>query len=183
MVKRNLVFKSYCCCNKYMFFLKNLALQTQLNISIKESEEKYYTKFSSRLVDPLTNPKTYQSILKKFLNNKNIPCIPPLFHTNKFITEKAELLNHFFVNQCSLMRNNNVLPTDLPQLTNKHLDSINLSSNGIVKIISHLDLNKAQGHDMLGIWVINLWKLNLQTSFNNFQFVEMRINFIMNGKS
>ena len=80
------------------------------------------------------------------------------------------------------MRNNNVLPTDLPQLTNKHLDSINLSSNGIVKIISHLDLNKAQGHDMLGIWVINLWKLNLQTSFNNFQFVEMRINFIMNGK-
>ena len=59
MVKRNLVFKSYCCCNKYMFFLKNLALQSQLNISIKESEEKYYTKFSSRLVDPLTNPKTY----------------------------------------------------------------------------------------------------------------------------
>ena len=81
----------------------------------------------------------------------------PLFHTNKFITERAELLNHFFVDQCSLKRNNNVLATDLPQLTNKHLDSINLLSSGIVKIISHLGLNKAQGRDMLSIWIIKIF--------------------------
>ena len=102
MLEKNWVFKSYCYSHKSMFlFEKFKALQYQLNISIEESKEKYYTKLSSRLADPLTSPNTYWSILKTFLNNKKIPCIPPLFHENKFITdfkEKAELFNHFFVN-------------------------------------------------------------------------------------
>ena len=136
-----------------MFLLEKFkALQYQLHISIEESKEKYYTKLSSRLADPLTSPKTYWSILKTFLNNKKIPCIPPLFHENKFITdfkEKAELFNHFFVNQCSLLSNNSVLPTDLPQLTNKCLDSIHFSSSDIAKTINLLDPNKAYGHDMI----------------------------------
>ena len=55
-----------------MFLLaKFKALQYKLNISIEESKEKYYTKLSSRLADPLTSPKTYWSILKtstKFIN-------------------------------------------------------------------------------------------------------------------
>ena len=147
----------HCCSNRNIFLLKKFkALQYQLHLSIKESKEKYYTKLSSRLADPLT---TYWSILKTFLNNKKIPYIPPPFHENKFITdfkEKAELFNHFFVNQCFLLSNNSVLPTDLPQLTNKCLDSIHFSSSDIAKIISHLDPNKAHGHDMLSIRMIKL---------------------------
>ena len=79
-------------------FGKFKTLPCQLHLSIEELKEKYYTKLSSRLADPLTSPKTYWSILKTFLNNKKIPCIPPLFHENKFMTdfkEKAELFNHF----------------------------------------------------------------------------------------
>ena len=143
-----------------MFLLEKFkALQYQLHISIEESKEKYYTKLSSRLADPLTSPKTYWSMLKTFLNNKKIPCMPPLFHEHKFVTdfkERAELFNHLFVNQCSLLRNNSVLPTNLPQLTNKCLDSIHFSSSDIAKIISHLDPNKAHGHDMLSIRMIKL---------------------------
>ena len=143
-----------------MFLLKKTkALQHQFNISIEEPKEKYYTKLSSRLANPLTSPKTYWYILKIFLNNKKIPFITPLFHENKFVTdfkEKAELFNHFFVNQCSLLSNNSVLPTNLPQLTNKCLDSIHFSSSDIAKIISHLDPNKAHGHDMLSIRMIKL---------------------------
>ena len=100
-------------------FEKFIALQYQLNISIEESKEKYYTKLSSRLADLLTSPKRYWSTLKAFVNNKKIPCIPPLFHENKFIAdfkEKAELFNHFFVNQCSFLSNNSFLPSNLPQL-------------------------------------------------------------------
>ena len=78
-----------------MFLLEKFkTLQNQLNISIEESKEKYYTKLSSRSASPLTSRKTYWSILKSFLNNKKSLCIPPLFHENKFITdfkEKAEL--------------------------------------------------------------------------------------------
>ena len=88
MIEKNLAFKSYCCCNRNMFLLEKIkALQYQLHISIEESKEKYYTKLSSRLADPLTSPKTYWSILKTFLNNKKIVSIPSLFHENKFVTD------------------------------------------------------------------------------------------------
>ena len=98
MTEKNLAFKSYRCSNRIMLLLEEFkGLQYQLHISIKESKEKYYTKLSNRLVNPLSSPKTYWSILKTFLNNKKIPCIPPFFHENKFVTdfkEKVELFNH-----------------------------------------------------------------------------------------
>ena len=78
--------------------------------------------------------------------------------TNLSQTSKKKLnyLTIFFVNQCSLLSNNSVLPTNLPQLTSKCLDSIHFSSSDIVKIISRLDPNKAHGHDMLSIQLIKL---------------------------
>ena len=60
MIEKNLAFKSYCCSNRNMSLLeKRKAIQYQLHISNEESKEKYYTKFSSRLADPLTSPKPY----------------------------------------------------------------------------------------------------------------------------
>ena len=84
-------------------------------MSIEELKEKHHTKLSSRLADPLTSPKTYWSILKTFLNNKKIPCIPSLFHEIKFITDLI-----FYVNQCSLWSNNSAfyLQIDLNSETN-----------------------------------------------------------------
>ena len=64
-------------------------------------------------MDPTTSAKTYQSILKRLLNNKKIPCIPPLFHQGKYVTnfkKKAELLNNFFAKQCSIIQNSSNLP-------------------------------------------------------------------------
>ena len=58
------------------------------------------------------------------LTGKNFPCIPSIFHENRFITdfrEKTELYNSFFANQCSLVRNSSVLPTDFELFTDKSL--------------------------------------------------------------
>ena len=64
MTEKNLAFKPCCCSNRSMFLLeKYKALRYQLHISIEELKE-YYTKLSSRLANPLTNPKT-----TKFLAN------------------------------------------------------------------------------------------------------------------
>ena len=94
---KNLAYKSYCRFNRDVFlFEKFKFLQNQLNVSIENSKQTYYSKLASKLANPATSSKTYWSILKTFLNNKKIPCIPPLFHENKFITnfkEKAELFN------------------------------------------------------------------------------------------
>ena len=66
VIEKNLAFKSYCCYNRDISFSKNVKPYSiyQLHICIEESNEKYYTKLSSRLADPLTSPKTYWSILK-----------------------------------------------------------------------------------------------------------------------
>ena len=57
---------------------------------VEESKQKYYSRLSNKLLDSETSPKLYWSILKTFLNNKTISCIPPLFHNGKFIMDFKE---------------------------------------------------------------------------------------------
>ena len=64
---------------------------------------------------PITIAKTYWSILKTLLNNKKNPCIPPLFHQGKYVTDfkkKAKLFNSF-AKQCSIIQNSSKLPLTL----------------------------------------------------------------------
>ena len=79
-------------------------------------------KISSKLANSATSRKTYWSFLKTFLNNKKIPYVPPLILEN----------------------NSSVLLNNVEELTNKSLDSVNFSSDGISK-------NKAHSHEMLSI--------------------------------
>ena len=109
-----------------------------------------------------------------------------LLRENKFIAdfkEKAVLFNHYFVNQCFFLSNNSVFPTDLPQLTNKCIDSIYFSSSGIAKIISRSDPNKAQDHDMLSVRMMKLYGSSICKPLSIiFSDRQMRENFLMNGK-
>ena len=71
-------------------------LQAQLNFLIEKSKGKYYSRLTSKLSDIGKSSKAYWSILKSFLIGKKIPCIPPLFENNEYITDfkkKAELFN------------------------------------------------------------------------------------------
>ena len=70
--------------------------------------------------------------------------------------EKAELFNAFFANQCSLIKNTSVLPTNSESLTDKSLSNITFTDNDIGKIIKSLDLNKAHGRDMISIRMLKL---------------------------
>ena len=91
-------------------------LQAQLNFLIEKSKGKYYSRLTSKLSDIGKSFKAYWSILKSFLIGKKIPCIPPLFENNEYITgfkKKAELFSSFFANQCSLINNNSQLPPAL----------------------------------------------------------------------
>ena len=59
------------------------------------------------------SPKTYWSILNHFLNNRKIPAIPPLLVNGDIITsfsEKPDLFNKFFADQCAPLNNLNKLP-------------------------------------------------------------------------
>ena len=111
------------------------------------------------MMNPLTSTKTYWSILKSFVNNKKISCIPPLLHENTYIAKykhKGELFNNFFADQCSLIYNSSVLSFALSKRTGNVILSIKFSLDFIAKIIQKLDPDKTHGHDMISIGMLKI---------------------------
>ena len=89
------------------------ALSNDWTKSISEANEKYISQLSQKIIDLSTEPKTYWKIINRFVNNKNIPIIPPLLVNNKIISnffEKANLFNNFFASQSTPLENNSFLP-------------------------------------------------------------------------
>ena len=118
---------------------------------IDDSKHNDYSRLANKLLKAQRNSKPYWSIFNTFLNNKKVSIIPPLFHENELVThfkKEAELFNSFFAKQCSLISNNNKLPSGLHYFTEKHLSTIKFSSNDIIQ---KLDPNKAHSHDMISI--------------------------------
>ena len=94
---------------KVLFTFKNL---TNTNETTKHQ---YFTNIAEKLSD---SNISYWFILKCFLTGKKVPSIPPIFHEQRFIdySEKAELFNSSFANQCSLVRKRSVLISNFLQI-------------------------------------------------------------------
>ena len=88
--ERNSLYKVYRISNDPQIFEKLTFLQKKLHLAMEESKDTYYSNLSTKLVKEKCNLKTCWSVLKRFLNNKKIPCIPSLFHENKFVTDCRE---------------------------------------------------------------------------------------------
>ena len=145
--------------NNTDLFNKFQSLQAHLKASIEESKQNCYSRLSNKLLDSKKNPKSYWSILKTFLNNKKIPCIPPLSHNGKFIMDfkkKAELINYFFTRQCSLVKNNSKRLSVLTKKTCQSLSTVEFSIYDILKVIRNLNPNKGHGHDMISIRMLKI---------------------------
>ena len=138
---KNLVFKHFVNKKGFVNNSSNLgrlsSLQNKLSSLIKTSKQKYFSKIAKKLSDPSISSKNYWFILKSSLKGKKVPCIPPIFHENKFVTD----FTSFFANQCSLIKNTSVLPTNCENLAGKSLSNITFTGNDIGKIIKGLDLN------------------------------------------
>ena len=109
-------------------------------------------------MDPTASMKAYWSILKTILNNKKIPCIPPIYHNNNYITdfkEKAQIFNNFFTKQCTLVENTSKLPIDAFKRRN-NLSTISFTKDDIAKIIKNVTSNKAHGFDMISIRMLQI---------------------------
>ena len=125
ILDKNHACKSYICNDKSLKFSNQFQfLHTKLNSLLEECKNRYYTCLPHKLLDPKTRQKSYWSILKTFLNNKKIPCIPSLLHQDNFIIdfkEKKNIFNNFFADQCSIVRSNSKLPVTLTQ-KNPHVN-------------------------------------------------------------
>ena len=158
--EKNNTYRSYILNDKNLrIFHKVKYLQKQLRRLIGHNQEKRYIRISRKLMDPMTSLKTYWSLLKTLLNNKKIPCIPPLLQDNKYVTDfkkKAELFNLFFAKQCSIIDNSSELPSNFLKKTDKSIFAITFTCNDIATLIKNLDPNKAHDHDMISICMLKL---------------------------
>ena len=112
--------------------------QNHFNQSIQITKKNYVNKIDQRLGDPNTGSRCYWSLLKTLLNGKKIPCIPPLFHDDKYVVdfqEKSKIFSSFFTDQCSLISNGRVLPSKLPLRTDSILPSSQFAKVEILPII------------------------------------------------
>ena len=93
------------------------------------------------------------------LNDRAIPCIPPIICDNKFVTEfikKADLFNSFFAKQCSIIENNSVLRSTTKSITDQYLANIELTKDNIKRIICKLNPNNAHGYDRISIRILKM---------------------------
>ena len=124
--------------------------------------------FAIKLNNPLLQAKTYWSILKTIYNDKKIPLIPLLLIDDKFVTDiqaKANIFNMLFVDQCTPLKNNSVLPTKQLFLTQARLGTLDFNEGEILKIIRVLNINKAHGHDDISIRMIKIYDESLLKPF------------------
>ena len=157
--KKNFAKKCYFKNNEdIQLFRRFQNMQKLLTATIAKSKEQYYTRISTKLMDPTASMKAYWSILKTILNNKKIPCIPPIYHNNNYITdfkEKAQIFNNFFTKQCTLVENTSKLPIDAFKRRN-NLSTISFTKDDIAKIIKNVNPNKAHGFNMISIRMLKI---------------------------
>ena len=89
--------------------------------------------------------------------------IPPLLENGVFITNfqtKANIFNNHFVEQCSLIPNDSVLPNPVSRC-NSSLSSVEITGEKILSIIRSLSPKKAHGWDDISINTIKLCNIEI----------------------
>ena len=110
---------------------------------IIESKERFIAKMSAKLDNPKTVPKTYWSIINKFLSHKKTPIIQIVLVNGELVSDfeqKANLFNNYFDSQCSPIKNRTKLP-NFSYKTEKILTWSDIKDDKILPIIKNLNMD------------------------------------------
>ena len=98
------------------------------------------------------------------LNGKKVPCIPPIYDNNRYVTDikkKCQLFNSYFSEQRTLLKNISTLSNTCSKHTNNILDTTGFSNEDICKIIKNVNPNKAHDLDMISICMIKICGISI----------------------
>ena len=124
----------------------------------RDSKRSYYDNLVSKIQDPDTTVKTYWKLVKSIYGNKQQIGIPSLIENDTLITddtEKANILNNFFVSQTIIPPSDIPLP-DFEYLTNSRLGQITTTPEIVKKILLGLNTSKASGPDKISNKILKL---------------------------
>ena len=118
---------------------------------IRKSKKLEVDKLAAKLTNNDIGPKDWWKTLKHFIKPDYSTSIPPLHDGNTIYTDetdKASLLNDFFVGQTILDESQASLPSDIPSSDN-NLNNISTSPHEVESILKSLPLGKATGPDAI----------------------------------
>ena len=144
------------------------SLQQHLIKSIENAKNKHLFRISEKLNNPNPSTKCYWSSIKTLLNEKKVPCVPPVYDHNRHVTyfkEKCQLFNSYFPEQCTLLKHASTLPNRCSKHTHNILDTIIFSKEDTYKIIKNLDPNNTHSHNMISIRMIKLGGISIYKLF------------------
>ena len=156
--RKNRLYRKYISVAKKQENEVNLRQNTGFVSNLIATTKDYnFSNLSKRLNDPMTDPKTYLSILKRFLNKIKIAAILPLVN-GTFETDfgkNAVIFNFAFTKQCNILNNGSFIP-ELDYKTYKRIANIIFSSSDLSRIIKDLNPNKAHNYHNISIRIIKL---------------------------
>ena len=133
-------------------------VRNETSSKITRAKDEYFSNLGKKLSDPTNGIKSYWATLNKIINNKKFSNIPPLLENGVFVTNfqtKTNIFNDHFVEQCSLISNDSVLPNFVSRC-HSSLSNVEITGEKILKIIRSLDPKKAHGWDNISINMIKL---------------------------
>ena len=125
------------------------AFRSECHQAVEDAKLTHLTNLGNKVNDPNTSQKSYWKIINRVMNKCRAPKIPPLLMNNMFImncSEKANIFNEYFSNQCRLITNDSIFPA-FSFLTDKRIDQISIKRDEIVSLVRHLNANKACSSD------------------------------------
>ena len=108
---------------------------------INKAKDDYFSDFGKKLSDPTSGIKSYWATLNKIINEKRFSNVPSLLENGVFVTNfrtKTNIFNDHFVEQCSVIINDSVLP-NLISLCDTLLSNIEITGEKVLHIIRSLD--------------------------------------------
>ena len=135
----------------------------QTSSKITQAKDEYFSSLGTILSNRTHGTKSYWTTLNKIINKKKFSYIPPLLENGVFVTNfqtKANIFNNHFVEQCSLISDDSVLPNPVSRC-NSSLSSVEITGEKISSIIRSLDPKKAHGWDDISINMIKLCDIEI----------------------
>ena len=131
---------------------------TDLNRRLRNAHLKMQV---NKLLGSKLNPHKYHQTLKNIMGRTKNQTIPPLEtvdgETVTDNTQKANILNDFFVSQTQLHTDALSLPEETPNIRQiPFLEDIKVTEAEVLKLLNNLDVNKSTGSDNLPTKIIKL---------------------------
>ena len=138
--------------NAVRIWRKFRKLRNKIVKEIRSAKLNYENRIANLLKTNRQDIRTWWKLSKQVLKlDKNEETIPSLYYNNTSYEDdedKAEILNDYFISQAQLNDSEVILP-DLVLPPYQLLDSITISSQGVLDVLKSLDTTKASGPDLI----------------------------------